>query len=406
MTLDWIELIKLGSIPLIAALVGWSTNWLAIKLTFYPLEFVGLRPVFGWQGIIPSKAQRMAEICVDSTLSKLGTVSEIVEQMNPSVIGQHILTSIEPRVDELVDEVMLKRHRTLWQNLPRSVKQIAYQRIAEELPATIDALVADMSPKIEELFDLKAMVVAQLEHDKTLLNRIFLECGANEFRFIVRSGLWFGFFFGVPQLLLWYFFPSAWILPICGFAVGWATNWVALNMIFRPVTPIRTMGITLHGLFLKRQDEVSELFCRLVTEEILTVDKVAQAMLRGPHADRTRALIQKHFETLVDDAAGIIKPLAQVAIGPKGFADIKQETGLKAIDISRETLSDPLFNKERARAVQDIMAERMRALPSEDFQNLLRPCFQEDEIKLILIGGVLGALAGLGQLVWIFGVSI
>lgn len=52
------------------------------------------------------------------------------------------------------------------------------------------------------------------------------------------------------------------------------------------------------------------------------------------------------------------------------------------------------------------MAERMRALPSEDFQNLLRPCFQEDEIKLILIGGVLGALAGLGQLVWIFGVSI
>ncbi len=406
MTLEWLELLKLGSIPLIAAVVGWSTNWLAIRLTFYPLEFTGLKPVFGWQGIIPSKARRMAEICVDSTLTKLGTVTEIVEKMNPSVIGQHILASIEPRIDELVDEVMLKRHRTLWQNLPRSVKHIAYQRIEDELPNTIDALVDDMSPKIEELFDLKTMVVAQLEQDKTLLNRIFLECGANEFRFIVRSGLWFGFVFGIPQLLLWYFFPSGWILPICGFAVGWATNWVALNMIFRPVNPTRIIGFTLHGLFLKRQPEVSELFCKLVTEEILTVEKVAQAMLQGQHAERTRALIRKHFEALVDDAAGLIKPLAQVAIGPKGFADIKKETGLKAIDISKETLSDPLFNRERAQAVQEIMAERMRALPSEDFQNLLRPCFQEDEIKLILIGGVLGALAGLAQLVWVFGAPI
>ena len=29
------------SIPVIAALIGWSTNWLAIKMTFYPLEVLG-----------------------------------------------------------------------------------------------------------------------------------------------------------------------------------------------------------------------------------------------------------------------------------------------------------------------------------------------------------------------------
>mgnify|MGYP007000240031 len=45
------------SIPVIAALIGWSTNWLAIKMTFYPLEFIGKPPLLGWQGIIPSKAR-------------------------------------------------------------------------------------------------------------------------------------------------------------------------------------------------------------------------------------------------------------------------------------------------------------------------------------------------------------
>lgn len=401
--MDWVEIAKLASIPVIAGLVGWSTNWLAIKLTFYPLNFVGIKPFFGWQGIIPSKAQKMAGICVDSTLSRIGTVSEIIEQMDPNSIGEHILQSLMPRIDELVDEVMLKRHPVLWKNLPKPVKELTYERIRAELPNTIDALVEEMSPKIETLFDLKQMIVEQLEADKSLLNKIFLECGLSEFKFIIKSGLWFGFLFGLPQLALWYLLPNPWVMPICGFLVGWATNWVALNMIFRPVEPRKILGLTLHGLFLRRQDEVSETFCKIITEEVLTVSQITTTMLTGPHSDRTRNIIQRHFENLVDDAAGIIKPITQAALGPESFAELKTDTGLKAIDLSTETLSDPLFNQERAKVVKDIMAERMKDLPSAEFQDLLRPCFQEDEMKLILIGGVLGALAGLAQLAWIFG---
>ena len=45
----------------------------------------------------------------------------------------------------------------------------------------------------------------------------------------------------------------------------------------------------------------------------------------------------------------------------------------------------------------------MESLPPEEFQDLLRPCFQEDEMKLILTGAVLGLLAGIAQLVFVFG---
>ena len=404
--MDWSnlnEILKFASIPFVAAFVGWTTNWLAIKLTFYPIEFMGIRPIFGWQGIIPSKAKKMAIISVDSTLAKLGTVSEIIEHMDPKIISTHILNNIAPRNEELVDEIMLKRYKTLWQNLPKTLKKIVYQRVSENIPIIMDELIEDITPKIESLFDLKLMVIDKLEEDKTLLNKIFLSCGDHEFKFIIKSGLWFGFLFGIPQLALWYFFPLPWILPLCGFLVGWATNWVALNMIFRPVKKFNFLGLTIHGLFLKRQDEVSASFCKIITEEVITVNQVVHAMLSGPSAARTRAIIQKHFECLVDEAAGVIKPLTQVVMGPKGFAEIKEETGYKAIDISTDILGDKLFNQQRAFAVQKIMEERMKQLPSEEFQNLLRPCFQEDEIKLIIIGGILGALAGLGQLVYLFG---
>lgn len=404
--MDWIEILKLASIPIIAGLVGWSTNWLAIKLTFYPINFVGLKPFLGWQGIIPSKAPKMAEICVDSILSKIGTVTEVIEQMNPESIGRHILDTLEPRIEEIVDDIMIKRHPTLWKNLPKTVKGMAYRRIKSQLPNTVDNLVEEIAPKIETLFDLNTMIISRLEKERELLNRIFLECGLNEFKFIIKSGLWFGFLFGIPQLLLWHFIPNPWVLPVCGFLVGWATNWLALNLIFRPVEPVNIFGFKLHGLFLQRQDEVSETFCTIITEEVLTVSEIAHTMLTGDQAHRTRAIVQRHFEGLVDDAAGTIKPLTQVALGPEGFAELKTDTGLKAIDLSSETLSDPLFNHDRAIAVKEIMSSRMKQLPSSEFQDLLRPCFQEDELKLIIIGGVLGAVAGAVQFVYIFGESL
>ena len=404
--MEWAEFIKYASIPVVAGIVGWITNWVAIKLSFYPLEFVGVRPVFGWQGIIPSKARKMAEICVDSTLSRIGTVSEIIDQIDPRTIGSHILETLGPRVAGLVDEIMLKRHPTLWQNLPKQMKQLVYERVSAELPDTVDGLVQEIGPKIETLFDLKLMVVDHLERDKHLLNRIFLECGMSEFRFIIKSGIWFGMLFGLPQLLLWVLFPNPWILPVCGFLVGWATNWLALNMIFRPVEEKRILGLRIQGLFLKRQDEVSETFCQIITEDILTVSEISKAMLRGPNGDRTRRIIQRHFENLVDDATGLIKPFTQVALGPDKFAELKKDTGLKAIDLSYETLSDPIFNQQRADVVRDIMSSRMKQLPSKDFQDLLRPCFQEDEWKLILIGGALGAMAGMSQLVYVFGLAL
>ena len=44
----------------------------------------------------------------------------------------------------------------------------------------------------------------------------------------------------------------------------------------------------------------------------------------------------------------------------------------------------------------------MERLSPEQFQDLLRPCFQEDEMKLILAGAVLGLLAGVAQIVFVF----
>jgi uncharacterized membrane protein YheB (UPF0754 family) len=394
------------SIPVIAALIGWSTNWLAIKMTFYPLEFIGKPPLLGWQGIIPSKARKMAAISVDATISKIGTVQEIFQQIDPKVLATHIVHSVDPRIEEYVDEVMLREYPTFWENLPASARKMVYDRVRKSTPQLVDNLVEDISANVEDLLDIKTMVIERLATDKQLLNRIFLECGEVEFRFIVNSGLYFGFLFGLVQMTVWYFYQGWWVLPFFGLLVGWATNWIALNVIFRPLHAKKVGPFRIQGLFLKRQPAVAESFCHIVTHEILTVGNIINAILDGPKGTRARNMVKKHIKPLVDETAGMAKALTQVAFGPTGFATLKNQVGDKAIEISKTSFTSPVFEKDRARAVESIMVERMIALSSEEFQDLLRPCFQEDEIKLILVGAFLGLVAGIGQLIFIFGSSV
>ena len=61
-------------IPCVAAAVGWFTNWLAVQMIFYPIQFRGI-PIYqkpevplgllGWQGIVPCKTRPMTLVMVN-----------------------------------------------------------------------------------------------------------------------------------------------------------------------------------------------------------------------------------------------------------------------------------------------------------------------------------------------------
>lgn len=381
------------SVPIMAAIVGWFTNWLAIRMSFRPIHFIGIGGWLGWQGVIPRKAEKMAHICIDRTLDKLGDLNAVYQKLEPERIVEQVISQVNPRLEEYIDEVMYEIQPVLWDNLPNFLRQRVYQWARNQLPSRIESLVEEFGDDLSDLVDLKALLSRELKQHPDLMNRIFSEAGHVELRSVINKGAWIGGLLGALILPLWARHPEPWLLPVAGFVVGFATNWLAINLIFRPLEPRRFLFWRVQGLFLKRQPEISDVWSRLVAEELITVEKVADAMIHGEHGDRTRVIIQKHLRPLLDNSI-VMKLTTQVAIGMSGYTDLKKAMNTKALNATHDVFCDPAFNRERSPVVAGFLADQMKSLAPAEFQDILRPAFKEEEIKLMLVGGILGAAAG------------
>jgi uncharacterized membrane protein YheB (UPF0754 family) len=388
-------------IPFIAAAAGWGTNWLAIKMTFYPLEYVGKFP-FGWRGVVPSRIRKFATGMVDTTIGRIGGLPAMVDAIDMDEVKTYFLDAATPMIAEAVHSLMREQRRVMWENLPAPTKKLVFQVVEMEMREGLDTLAADIHDHFERLLDLRELVVRKCEENPDLLNQMVFACAAKELRFLVFSGAFFGFYFGVVQALVWFFVPQWWVLPFFGFLVGTLTNWIAIQLIFTPLEPKKIGPYTFQGLFLKRQKEISEEFSRVFTEQVLTAQEVVHTLVHGERSDRTMSLLRAHISDIMENKL-IVQLVTQAAVGPEGYADLKDAALEKAIQYTEELAEDRQFNQTQAQAVQQMLNERIAAQPPAEFQDLVRPIFHEDEWILVAIGGALGALVGWGQLVLLFG---
>ncbi|MBF0226331.1 MAG: DUF445 family protein [Desulfobacterales bacterium] len=400
------NVLKYASMPFISGIVGWGTNWVAVKMTFLPLEPIGKPPFFGWQGIVPAKCEKMAKISVDVITSKLLSVREIFSKIDSAKVAEILEDPLINLTVPIIDEAMLESSPVMWETLPVMIKSQIYGRSAKDIPRVVKIITDDIINNVDDVFDLESMVVSALVRDKALLNSMFLEVGHKEFKFIEISGFYFGFLFGILQMLLWIVAEAWWQLPVGGLIVGYLTNWLALKMIFEPAKPKKIGPFTLQGLFHKRQKEVAEAYGKLVTENVLNSKNIIDAILRGPLSDQVFRLIKKHTQNAVDSQAGMTKPLVLFTIGTKQYIELKNRVCDKLYNLLPNSLKYVQGYAMEAMDIANTLTTKLGALPSDEFEGMLRPAFQEDEWILIAVGALLGLVVGIFQLVVLFGGSI
>jgi uncharacterized membrane protein YheB (UPF0754 family) len=418
--------LSMVTIPILAGITGYVINWTGVWMLYRPLHFKGvhvpglfalakrlprkLREVpgvrhggLGWQGIIPSRAGKLGSIAVDKQIEVLGSPREFFEQLEPERIAEHIVAGSRDDLREIVERVMERRHPELWSDLTPRLRETFLARVDEQMPAVVDDITGQIRDHIDELIDVKMLVVRLSEENPELTNRLFHEVGAKEFRFMIRFGFVFGFVGGLPLIPLMEAVPTWWMLPLAEAVLGCATNWLGIWMIYEPRDPKRVGPFKLQGLFLRRQQEAAKAYGDVMAEDVLTLENVGYELLHGPNADRTRDMVESAVEPAVDRAIGAAKPAVQVAVGPGELEQTRGALAEEAVEPALRPLADPEFNRQQAGRIRELVTKRMRKMRTEDFVETMRSATREDEWMLIAHGALFGIAGGLLHYV-IFGV--
>jgi uncharacterized membrane protein YheB (UPF0754 family) len=395
---NWIVLL----IPVISALVGWFTNVVAIKMMFQPVEFVGIPPYLGWQGVIPANALRLATVSNTLITQKLLSLRQLFDEtFSAESFAGKLGAVIDDVTEQVIDEVANKHAKAMWDNAGEFMQDKVRQRVRAEVIEVSRAIAMDMADDVDKIMDIERTVLEAIERHRALMGEMFFEVGRKEFKFIERSGLYFGFLFGVFQMVIWVLYPAPWILPAAGFFVGYLTNWIAIKLVFAPREPVKIGPMTVQGLFHKRQTEVAEAFGRTVATRVLNADNIVTTVMEGDGAAHMNQIVERRIGDLI--AKYEAHPMAAMVLPEEKRPAVRAEL-LERIQ-TEWPKPGGFFHTFAGEAVdlQGELERRMKALDRESYEGVLRPAFQQDEWKLIAAGAVLGTIAGVLQLVFIFG---
>ena len=344
----------------------------------------------------------MATISFELFTKKLFNMKEIFMRLDPTRFSEVMSDSLLLMMDSIINEVAQQYMPTVWEKLPQAVKDDIIVLADQEGEAFLTDFMKDMQDHVDDVVDIKHMTVQACCQNKELIVNIFQECGEKEFVFIRRSGFYFGFLLGILQMLIWFVYDAPWTLPAAGFLVGWATNYIALKVIFRPLEPQKFLCWTLQGIFIKRQKEVSAIFSRVVITEILHVKGIWEAIFTGPLSNNFFAMLRAHTLVFTEKMIAEIKPIAIASLGAEQFACMKEDIAQKVIDKLPSIIDRSYAYTQEALDMENSVREKMQQLTPLEFEGVLHPAFEEDEIELIALGGVLGAIVGFIQLFTLF----
>jgi hypothetical protein len=382
------------SLPFIAAFVGYTTKLVALKMLYWPIEYKGIGP-FGWQGVVPRRAGKTAAVTIQMLTEKLLRPEEILDKIDAKAAVEELREPLTRTVDEMARELAEHIRPGLWDSLPEAGRRAVQARVHAAAPKVVDNLVAELKADLPRYVDLQYLAVTILVKNKAQLNDLMKGLGGAAMKFIRRSGIYFGFAIGLVQMVAWAYFHNPWIMPAFGFFTGFASDWLALNLIFIPREKKKLLGfIPIHGVLHAEREQVTRDYARLLANDIFSADVLLEAILHGPTSDRLFAAIEREVSRALDDQAGFAQPLLTLAIGTRRYRDIKEAVVKLLIERLPDTMAEAKEYTAKTLDIENLIVEKMNQLTPDQYEGILRPVFKDDETLMITVGAVLGFLVG------------
>lgn len=185
----------------VGALIGWFTNFLAVKMLFRPLQpwRIPLTKI-EIQGLIPKRREEIAVTIGTTVEEQLINVKELISRLIEGENRQELIMSIRVKILSIIDDKIPSL-------VPFAIKQAILSKIRDvitlEIENFVDNSMGDMIEQSVHKIDISNLVeerIKSLELEE--VERLTLEVARRELKYIEYLGGILGGIIGLLQALL------------------------------------------------------------------------------------------------------------------------------------------------------------------------------------------------------------
>lgn len=189
------------TLPFIAALIGWFTNFIAVKMLFHPKKPLKLI-FFTVQGIFPKRQKLLAEKLGQVVANDLFSVDDLVNQIKTGD-NSSVIQLVDEKLDEYIQVKLPNSMPMLSMFLNDDLKAKIKNTLLSEIELILPEVIDTYSKKLTKNIDIKGVVTEKVLNFSTdKLEEILYSIMKKEFRFIEILGAVLGFLIGIIQVLL------------------------------------------------------------------------------------------------------------------------------------------------------------------------------------------------------------
>ncbi len=190
------------TLPFIAAITGWVTNFLAIKMLFHPREKVNLG-FFSIQGIFPKRQKVLAERLGKIVATELFSFSDIKDRFTSTSSVSEINHVLDEKLEDFMEVKLKSAMPMLAMFLNGEAKTKIKDTLHQEFQNILPEIMTAYSDKLEKELDIEAIVFQKVDaFSSDKLEQILFSIMKKEFKFIELLGGVLGFLIGIIQLLI------------------------------------------------------------------------------------------------------------------------------------------------------------------------------------------------------------
>jgi uncharacterized membrane protein YheB (UPF0754 family) len=189
-----------------------------------------------------------------------------------------------------------------------------------------------------------------------------------------------------------------WSQPLIAAFIGWITTWLAIKMLFHPRNPVHFLGMTIQGVFPKRQQMVAQKLGEIVAKELIHFDEIA-AMLKDPQQlkDLTPT-IEKHLDSFLHVKLKEKLPVISMFVGDSTIQKLKDGM-LEEIEVLLPEVINQYTNSLGQKIdIEKIVTEKVANYSSDKLEEILLSVMKKEFWFLELVALVLGFVIGLMQM--------